>query len=234
MLACSGQDAKFSTTNGSPVLKETGFSTHKKDSIKKYIIDVKKSGTSTISVSKLSLERSKFSNRLVRESIWWMLKSSLPSNLNLVLEDRGRIFIRGLLRKSIGENIDLRLSPLDTILPRFCARGIDAVEAEWGRVGRAQRESVWNKAWRKVDARNFYNSLNHKGANFKGNSKKLVTPDTLEPNYPSPLIASFALTVATDMAPPPTWVGVDNSEGAEKVTDAEGREETQEGYFLLQ
>ncbi|KAH7923892.1 hypothetical protein BV22DRAFT_1035800 [Leucogyrophana mollusca] len=41
---------------------------------------------------------------------------------------------------------------------------------EWRRY---QRE--WNRTWREVDAKNFYKSLDHQGAAFKGNDKKSIT-----------------------------------------------------------
>ncbi|KAJ7080369.1 Sin3 family co-repressor-domain-containing protein [Mycena belliarum] len=41
---------------------------------------------------------------------------------------------------------------------------------EWRR---AQRE--WGRTWREVDAKNFYNSLDHQGISFKANDKKNIT-----------------------------------------------------------
>ncbi|WFD06240.1 hypothetical protein MVES1_001584 [Malassezia vespertilionis] len=43
-------------------------------------------------------------------------------------------------------------------------------DEEWKR---AQRE--WNKVWREVDARNFYEALDHQGVNFKSMDKKAIT-----------------------------------------------------------
>ncbi|KAF8140489.1 hypothetical protein EV363DRAFT_1152523 [Boletus edulis] len=54
-------------------------------------------------------------------------------------------------------------------VPVVLAR-LKAKDEEWRRI---QRE--WNKAWRDIDAKNFYKSLDHQGNQFKQNDKKHIT-----------------------------------------------------------
>lgn len=77
--------------------------------------------------------------------------------------------IKKVYDKNVGAEVIRALHENPAVAVRVVLDRLKQKEDEWKR---AQRE--WNKVWREVEARNFYKSLDHQGANIKANDKKAL------------------------------------------------------------
>lgn len=77
--------------------------------------------------------------------------------------------IKKVYDKNVGAEVIRALHENPAVAVRVVLDRLKQKEEEWKR---AQRE--WNKVWREVEARNFYKSLDHQGANIKANDKKAL------------------------------------------------------------
>ncbi|KDN49104.1 hypothetical protein RSAG8_02457, partial [Rhizoctonia solani AG-8 WAC10335] len=82
--------------------------------------------------------------------------------------------IKKVYDKAVGAEVIRALHENPAVAVRVVLDRLKQKEEEWKR---AQRE--WNKVWREVEARNYYKSLDHQGANVKANDKKALTSKQL-------------------------------------------------------
>ncbi|KAG8736334.1 Transcriptional regulatory protein sin3 [Ceratobasidium sp. 414] len=82
--------------------------------------------------------------------------------------------IKKVYDKAVGAEVIRALHENPAVAVRVVLDRLKQKEDEWKR---AQRE--WNKVWREVEARNFYKSLDHQGANIKANDKKALASKQL-------------------------------------------------------
>ncbi|CAE6406710.1 unnamed protein product [Rhizoctonia solani] len=82
--------------------------------------------------------------------------------------------IKKVYDKAVGAEVIRALHENPAVAVRVVLDRLKQKEEEWKR---AQRE--WNKVWREVEARNYYKSLDHQGANIKANDKKALTSKQL-------------------------------------------------------
>ncbi|KAF8753939.1 Histone deacetylase (HDAC) interacting [Rhizoctonia solani] len=82
--------------------------------------------------------------------------------------------IKKVYDKTVGAEVIRALHENPSVAVRVVLDRLKQKEEEWKR---AQRE--WNKVWREVEARNYYKSLDHQGANVKANDKKALTSKQL-------------------------------------------------------
>ncbi|EUC56682.1 histone deacetylase complex, SIN3 component, putative [Rhizoctonia solani AG-3 Rhs1AP] len=82
--------------------------------------------------------------------------------------------IKKVYDKAVGAEVIRALHENPAVAVRVVLERLKQKEEEWKR---AQRE--WNKVWREVEARNYYKSLDHQGANVKANDKKALTSKQL-------------------------------------------------------
>lgn len=103
-------------------------------------------------------------------------RATFQLDANLGGQSRGiyQRVIKKVYDKAVGAEVIRALQESPSVAVRVVLDRLKQKEEEWKR---AQRE--WNKVWREVEARNFYKSLDHQGANIKANDKKALTSKQL-------------------------------------------------------